>query len=78
MTSRYFGMRAFGSIYGTLFGVFAAGQALGPMFIGFAADLAGTYDVALWYILGAFVVSAAVISTLGAYPVFRASAAESA
>lgn len=61
MTSRYFGMRAFGSIYGTLFGVFAAGQALGPMFIGFAADLAGTYDVALWYILGAFVVSAAVI-----------------
>lgn len=40
---RYFGMRSFGAIYGTLFGVYALGGVTGPIAFGLSYDRMGSY-----------------------------------
>lgn len=47
LQSRYFGLRAFGQIYGYLFAVFTVGSGLGPFMMGAAFDAAGSYRPAL-------------------------------
>jgi MFS family permease len=47
LQSRYFGLRAFGQIYGYLFAVFTFGTGLGPFVMGAAYDATGSYRVAL-------------------------------
>ncbi len=39
----YFGMRSFGAIYGTLFGVYALGGVIGPVAFGLSYDRLGSY-----------------------------------
>ena len=45
LQSRYFGLRAFGQIYGYLFAVFTVGTGLGPFLMGAAYDATGSYRV---------------------------------
>jgi MFS family permease len=45
MTSRYFGLRRFGQIYGYQFAVFLVGAGLGPMLMGAAQTRLHTYDL---------------------------------
>jgi MFS family permease len=47
LTSRYFGLRAFGRVYGMVFAGFMFGTALAPYFFGAIFDHTGTYKVAL-------------------------------
>jgi cyanate permease len=43
LQSRYFGLRAFGQVYGYLFTIFTVGAAIGPFVMGFTFDLFGSY-----------------------------------
>jgi MFS family permease len=52
LQSRYFGLRAFGQIYGYLFAVFTVGTGLGPFVMGAAYDATGSYRPALMAFLG--------------------------
>ncbi|MEI9963993.1 MAG: MFS transporter [Caulobacteraceae bacterium] len=47
LISRYFGRKAFGAIYGLIFGSFMVGSAAGPYFFGLDYDLHGSYKLAL-------------------------------
>lgn len=55
---RYFGLRAFGAIYGTLFGVYAFGGMVGPVLFGVSFDRLGSYQPAY--------ATAAVLCAIGA------------
>lgn len=43
LQSRYFGLRAFGQVYGYLFAIFTVGAAIGPFVMGATFDLLGSY-----------------------------------
>jgi MFS family permease len=60
MTSRYFGLKRFGQIYGYMFALFAGGAALGPYLLGLSFVKLQSYNPAL---IG-FVVCLAVASLL--------------
>ena len=67
-TRRYFGNRAFGSIYGTLFGIATLGAASGPYIYGIAFDHFKSYTQ-IHQISGLVcAVCAAAILFLGKYP----------
>ena len=44
LSSRYFGFRHFGTIYGTLLAIFILGVSIGPLLYGMVRDHAGTYS----------------------------------
>lgn len=63
----YFGMRAFGKIYGTLFAVFSAGVGVGPFISGMAFDRFHSYDgvfIGYQVLLG---LACLLVCTLGPY-----------
>ena len=45
--SRYFGLRAFGAIYSSIFAAVTLGGAIGPFVMGMSFDATGSYSVAL-------------------------------
>lgn len=47
LQSRYFGLRAFGQVYGYLFAIFTVGTGLGPFVMGATFDVSGSYRPAL-------------------------------
>jgi cyanate permease len=47
MLARYYGMRAYGSLYGLLFGAFMLAGGTGPLVMGWAYSTTGSYDAAL-------------------------------
>jgi MFS family permease len=68
IVSRYFGPRAFGQIYGTMFAAFQLGSAFGAPAFGLYYDHAGNYIGALWGIAGVIFVGIVLILRLGPYP----------
>lgn len=68
LVSRYFGMRAYSAIYGSLYVAFALGAGFGPYLIGRAFTEQKTYDGVL--LVGAVILlaGAALLLTLGRYP----------
>jgi MFS family permease len=67
LTTRYFGQRAFGQLYGYFFMVFGFGSSLGRFLGGFVYDLAGSYTPALVGAAVCLVVAVVLINRLGAY-----------
>jgi MFS family permease len=67
LISRYFGMRAFGQVYGYLFAIFMLGAGLGPFLMGSAFSRMGTYSPALWMFAALLAVASALIMRLGSY-----------
>ena len=65
--SRYFGLGAFGQIYGYLFTTFMFGGALGPLIMGLSHARSGSYDIALWCFVGVLALSILLLSRLGQY-----------
>ncbi|NBQ89610.1 MAG: MFS transporter, partial [Betaproteobacteria bacterium] len=59
MVSRYFGLRHYGFLYGTIYAGFWVGIAGGPALAGWLYDARGNYLLALW-ILGALFAAGAV------------------
>ncbi len=72
LTSRYFGLRSFGEIYGYLFATFTLAGALGPVLMGFGFDHLGSYRAPLLFFLAATLVATALLTRLGPY-VYRAA-----
>lgn len=68
MTSRYFGLRHYGKLYGILFSFVIAGAAIGPLMFGVGYDLLGTYDPVLLIAAALFVIGGMSQLFLGAYP----------
>ena len=67
LTSRYFGLRAFGEIYGYAFATFVLGSALGPWLMGVGFDHTGSYNPVLVGFLVATLGATLVMLKLGPY-----------
>ncbi|MEJ0093199.1 MAG: MFS transporter [Methylocella sp.] len=70
LVSRYFGMRAYGEIYGCQMAFFAAGSGIGGMLTGYIHDTCGSYDPALRGGIFVFIAGACIIGSMGSLPVF--------
>jgi len=67
LTSRYFGLRIYGEIYGYLFAIFTLGTGLGPVLMALAFDVTRSYDTTLTGFAAALVAASVLVSRLGAY-----------
>jgi len=67
-TSRYFGPRAFGQIYGYSYSAYKVGAATGPLFMGVAFDLVGRYDEILYSMAGILLLGCVLVAMLKPYP----------
>ncbi len=67
LTSRYFGLHSFGSIYGAAFGAFVLAGALGPLMMGAGFDLTGSYSGSLAAFFTATLIAAVLMTSLGPY-----------
>jgi MFS family permease len=67
LVGRYFGLLAFGEIYGYVFAAFVLGAGIGPLLMGSGFDASGSYR----WVLGAFVlitlVASGLMTQLGPY-----------
>ena len=68
LVARYFGLKSYGAIYGSLYGFFALGAGLGPAWFGKQFSATGSYD----YAFGV----AAVLFLAGALPLLLVSSSE--
>lgn len=71
LVSRYFGMKSYAAIYGTLYGFFALGAGFGPYLFGRSFAQTGSYNEILSYAGMAFVAGSLPLLFLGKYPVFH-------
>jgi MFS family permease len=67
LTSRYFGMKRFGQLYGYLFASFVIGSAIGPLMMGLAFERLHSYEPALWTFGALMLMATAAILSLGPY-----------
>jgi MFS family permease len=67
MTSRYFGLRAFGTAYGYIFGAFMIAGSAGVLLMGAGYDRFHSYTVPLASLCGAMVLALILLTRLGPY-----------
>ena len=67
LLSRYFGMRAFGEIYGYLFALFMLGAGAGPFAMGVSFDATGSYQLMLASFAIALLLASGLMIGLGSY-----------
>jgi MFS family permease len=67
LTSRYFGLRAFGKIYSSIFAAFGLSGALGPLIMGVGFDRTGSYRAPLVIFFFATLLGTVVMTRLGPY-----------
>jgi MFS family permease len=67
LVSRYFGLRAFGAIYATMFAFFSMGVGLGPFLLGLSHDKLGSYVPMMMVNIGLIVVMCLLLLGLGPY-----------
>ena len=66
LTSRLFGQRAFGAIYGWVYSVFSIGFGVSPFLMGGVRDRLGSYDVAMIGSVAFLGIAAMVVLAIGA------------
>jgi len=71
MTRRIFGLRAYGAIYGLMFGIFNAGIVLGPLLMGLSYDLTKSYDNGLAVMLAMAVGAVTLIGWSSSKPAYE-------
>ncbi len=71
MVSRYFGLHAFGEIYGYTFAAFGLGGALGPYLMGVSFDATGSYSLLLGGFVVATLIAVGLMTRLGPYRVWE-------
>jgi MFS family permease len=76
LTSRYFGLRAFGEIYGYAFGAFALAGGVGTFLMGAGFDTTGSYRTPLAGFFTATLVAIVLMTRLGPYRYSARRAAE--
>lgn len=67
LTSRYFGLRAFGEVYGYAFASYILAGALGPWLMGLGFDRSGSYGSILVGFLLATLLAPVLMTRLGPY-----------
>jgi MFS family permease len=67
LLSRYFGMRAFGEIYGYLFALFMLGAGAGPVLMGISFDATGSYQIMLGSFVAALLGASGLMLSMGPY-----------
>ena len=67
LVGRYFGLRAFGEIYGYAFGAFTLGGVVGPLLMGKGFDATGSYSLGLGVFVFATMLAAGLMTRLGPY-----------
>ncbi len=73
LVSKYFGLKNYSTIYGTLYAFFAAGAGFGPLLFGRAFDRTGDYDPILLIAAVALLAGAIPLLALGRYRHFKGS-----
>ncbi len=68
MTSRYFGMKNYGSLYGKQFIFFAIGAGSAPAIFGKSFDMFGSYELIIIFSAIFFIISAFLVIFMGKYP----------
>ena len=71
--SRYFGLRAFGEIYGYAFAAFTLGGVVGPLLMGMGFDSTGSYGLVLSVFVVATLLAAGLMTRLGPYHTWMAA-----
>jgi MFS family permease len=66
--SRYFGLKAYGRIYGLMFAAFTFANGIGPSIAGWSFDRYHSYGPAFWIFEGLLVVTCLLLAPLGRYP----------
>lgn len=67
ITGRYFGLRFFGEIYGSVFAVFTLTGAAAPFLMALGFDRTGSYRVPLFFLVSATLISIILMTRLGPY-----------
>lgn len=67
LVSRYFGLKAYGKIFGTMFGIFAGSTGVGPFISGLSFDLWHSYRPAFTLYEGVLAVGCLIFLMLGPY-----------
>lgn len=70
LTGRHFGMRNFGTLFGTIVGLLALATGLGPVLLNFIFDRTQAYTGALIAFIPLSLLTAALFASLGRYPGF--------
>jgi MFS family permease len=70
LASRYFGMRSFGSLFGTINGLLLFATGLAPFAANLVYDLTKSYDPSLWALIPMCLASGLLFLALGTYPDF--------
>jgi predicted MFS family arabinose efflux permease len=70
LAARHFGMRSFGSLFGTINGIVVFGTGIAPVAANYIYDLAGSYDPVLWATAPLCAFASVLFLTLGGYPDF--------
>ncbi|MEI9964567.1 MAG: hypothetical protein WDM92_07575 [Caulobacteraceae bacterium] len=65
--TRFFGLRAFTTVYGVQQALTDVAFGLAPVAVGFVYDRTGSYNIPLFAIVGAALVSAIIYAMLGPY-----------
>ena len=68
LTSRYFGLRNFGTLFAIIVALQTLALGIGPLIAGYVFDLYGTYQPLLLGLIPVFVVAVGAVATLGPYP----------
>ncbi len=71
LTSRHFGMRHFGLVFGVMAGALALTSGIGPVLANYAFDVTRSYLPLLWSVVPLAIVSGVLFMILGPYPVFE-------
>ena len=71
LVSRYFGLRSYAKVFGTVSGTVALGSGMSPLLFGPLIDGAGNYDSLLFICIGLAAVGASLFLTLGPYAKFE-------
>lgn len=70
LTTRHFGMKNFGTIFGVISGILAFATGLGPFLVSLGYDLTGGYTIALKAYVPLALLASALFFSLGRYPQF--------
>lgn len=68
LVSRYFGLKAYGSIYGSLFSIFLIGASTSPLIAGYVFDVTSSYSLVISAAVVALIVAAVLLLTLKPFP----------
>jgi MFS family permease len=67
LTSRHFGMKSYGFLFGTIAGIMSLAMGVGPLLLSTAFDHAGEYDLAFKIAIPMAVLAAILVGSLGRY-----------